>query len=511
MRNGSMIEDGRKGVSARMALGLALLAILLAELALCISPEGFAGGPSDDQRYFDIALDWYLHGPQPGTTHWALRVPLIAAVTGAFHLLGPTISALLVVPRLFYALFVGVTGATIARTFGMRVFGLWLAFVIASPVLHEMATSCFPEMVELSLGAASVAAFLAARRASATQPRLLWMVAAGIALGLAVLTRETAGFVAIGYLWFGLRRPGMPRALYAAMAAAFLLPIAAHVGWLWWLTGDPLYRLHVDAHHILIPSDHLEGKVYTGGSPFLNFDLARRWVPAGPTRIHWALNPLLDFLIDPAFGFVLLGCALAALPWFSGHPRARIPRAATVLLWAIGIGSYVTVTWLFTLRPQPRYYLPVICAGQIAFALMIATRLARAELKRRAAVLTALVLIGGIVPILVTRDAGWQAKLLVPYMAAHPGGYTSTDEHVAGRAKTPALAMGLVPPRLGPDAPIGEYRVRLIKKSELRRRRPLTTDPRYRAVARLDQPLPWLIRQLFPDKHDALLIERRVR
>jgi len=512
MHKDMMVQDGLNGTSRRAALWLALLAILLAQLVLFVSPKGFSGGPTDDQRYFDIALDWYLHGPQAGTTHWALRVPLIAAITGIFHLFGPTIGALQLVPRLFYALFVGVTGATVARICGVRVFGWWLAFVVASPVLHEMATSCFPEMVELSFVAASLAAYLAARRSSDMRVQALWMAAGGVLLGLAVLTRETAGFFVLGYAWMAVRRPGMQRSLYLVMAAALLLPILANIGWLWWLTGDPLYRLHIDTHHVLIPSDHMKGKVFTGGSPFLNLDLAQRWVPSGPTEIHWALNPIIDFLIDPDFGFVLLGCVLAALPWFSGKPRVRIPRAATVMLWAIGIGSYLTVTWLFTLRPQPRYYLPAICAGQIAFALMIAFRGERPELRKRTVVLAAIVLIGGLVPISLTRDGGWQAKLLVPFMAAHPGRYTSTDDHVTGRAKTPALAIGVAPPRFGPEAGVGDYRVRLVEKSELRHLpRPLPTDPRYRLVAELDQPMPWLIRWLRPDRHDALLVEQRVR
>ena len=87
--------------------------VVLAQLSLFVHPAGLAGGPSDDQQYLDIALGWYAHGPQIGTSHWALRHPLILSITGIFHLFGPSIDSLLLVPRLFYALFVGVTVATI--------------------------------------------------------------------------------------------------------------------------------------------------------------------------------------------------------------------------------------------------------------------------------------------------------------------------------------------------------------------------------------------------------------
>ncbi|MBW8842818.1 MAG: glycosyltransferase family 39 protein, partial [Sphingomonadales bacterium] len=239
----------------------------MAELSLFYRPAGFAGGPSDDQQYLDIALSWYAHGPQIGTSHWALRHPLILSITGIFHLLGPSIDSLLLVPRLFYALFVGVTVSTILRLAGPRAAAVWLVLVILSPVIHAMGTSCFPEMLELAFGATSIWAFLNARRSSGGAS-LGWSLLSGLMLGCAVLTRETAAFVLLFYGWALLRDPAMPRRTYVLLGLGFALPLLIDNGWLWAMTGDPLYRLHVDKHHVLIASDHMVGKTYNG-SPFL--------------------------------------------------------------------------------------------------------------------------------------------------------------------------------------------------------------------------------------------------
>ncbi|HEX7850516.1 MAG TPA: glycosyltransferase family 39 protein [Sphingomonas sp.] len=482
------------------------LAIILAELSLFFHPAGFAGGPSDDQRYLDIALGWYAHGPQIGTSHWALRHPLILSVTGIFELFGPSIDSLLLVPRLFYALFVGVTMATVVRLAGPRAAMVWLALVILSPVLHAMGTSCYPEMLELAFSATSIWAFLHARRS--TGASLSWALLSGLMLGCAVLTRETAAFVLLFYGWAFLRDPGMPRRTYLWLGLGFALPLLVDNVWLWAVTGDPLYRLHVDQHHVLIASDHMVGKTYAG-SPFLNPDLASRWIPAGPTRLHWIVNPLGDFLIDPAFGFVILGWTLSALPLFRDRAIAR-PKIAPLLLLLFAIASYVTVTWVFTLRPQPRYYLFVVAAATIGFALYMDSALSIPRLRRRASILLGLILLGGGITIAVAPDQGWQAKLVVPYMAAHPGQY-SAEDHIVGRASYPLARLGMAGKLTTAEPAVGAYRFRLIDSAMLDGSEPFPHDPAYREIAYLERPTPWLLLLIRPHYRNPILVEQRLR
>jgi hypothetical protein len=483
------------------------LSIILAELSLFFHPAGFAGGPSDDQQYLDIALGWYAHGPQIGTSHWALRHPLILSIAGIFRIFGPSIDSLLLVPRLFYALFVGVTMATVLRLAGTRAALVWLVLVILSPVLHAMGTSCYPEMLELAFCATSIWAFLHARR-SIGGASLGWSLFSGLMLGCAVLTRETAAFVLLFYGWAFLRDPAMPRRNYLLLGLGFVLPLLVDNSWLWAMTGDPLYRLHVDEHHVLIASDHMVGKTYAG-SPFLNPDLASRWIPAGPTRLHWAVNPLGDFLIDPAFGFVMLGWALSALPFFRDRAIER-PKISTLLLLLFAVASYVTVTWVFTLRPQPRYYLFVAAAATIGFALYMDSALAIPRLRRRASILLGLVLLGGGITIAVAPDQGWQAKLVVPYMAAHPGHY-SAEDHIVGRASYPLSRSGMAGKLTTAEPAVGEYRLRQISSAMFDGSAPFPHDPAYREIAYLDRPSPSLLLLIRPHFRTALLVEQRLR
>lgn len=483
------------------------LSVVVAQLSLFVHPAGFAGGPSDDQQYLDIALGWYAHGPQIGTSHWALRHPLILSIAGIFHLFGPSIDSLLLVPRLFYALFVGVTVAMLLRLAGPRAVALWLVLVILSPVIHAMATSCFPEMLELAFSATSIWAFLNAR-GSTGGATLGWSLLSGLMLGCAVLTRETAAFVLLFYGWALLRDPAIPRRTCLLLGLGFALPLLVDNAWLWAMTGDPLYRLHVDKHHVLIASDHMIGKTYAG-SPFLNPDLASRWIPAGPTRLHWAINPLGDFLIDPAFGFVVLGWALSALPFFRDRAIPK-PKISTMWLLLFAVASYVMVTWVFTLRPQPRYYLFVATAATIGFALYIDSALAIPRLRRRVAMLFGLVLLGGGITIAVAPDQGWQAKLVVPYMAAHPGQY-SAEDHIVGRASYPLARLGMTGKLTTAEPAVGAYRFRPISSAMFDGSSPFPRDPAYREIAYLDRPSPWLLLLIRPHFRTALLVEQRMR
>lgn len=493
------------------AFRFALIALLIAQLSLFVHPAGFEGGPSDDQRYLDVALDWYRNGSSAGTTHWALRVPLIGTIDALFHIFGPTITALLAVPRLFYALFIVTSSAAMARWAGRHAAWAWLILVIVSPVLHQMATSCYPEIVELALGTLSLVAFIAARRKPHLARRHGLLALSGLALGIGIIARETIAFLAIGYAWVALFRPAMRRRDYATFAVALLLPILANIGWLWSLTGDPLYRLHVGENHLHIYSAHLRGGIYTGGGPFLNPDLASRWIPAGPTRLFWPLNPIGDFFIDPAFGFILPACALIALPFVRRGQKLAFPRGAAVMLAVIAIGCYLTVTWIFTLRPQPRYYLPVIAAAQVALALGLGAMIARPDLRRRALTILAVLVVGGTIPILVARDRGLLERQAIVYMVAHPGVYAAPDE-IASRLTYRAELAGVAPPLTG-NPPPGGYRISAMSNKIVERNGGTMPPPppgyRHVALQRLDKPL---IETLFrPNRWRAMRVEQRER
>src|SRR5205085_12048062 len=110
------------------------------------------------------------------------------------------------------------------------------------------------------------------------------IAAAGTLLGVAMTVRETS-LVALAALALKLvlDRRGVSALAALALAAAF--PFMADAAWLWSRSGDWLYRFHIDRGHVGISSTDLKGGVFHG-SPFFNLDLASRWKPVGPARIH---------------------------------------------------------------------------------------------------------------------------------------------------------------------------------------------------------------------------------
>jgi hypothetical protein len=491
---------------------LVIAAVLFADLCLRFHPTGFAGGGSDDQRYLDAALAWASNGPAPGTTHWALRHPLIISILAAFRLDGIGTDALLLVPRAFYALLVAVTAGALARFAGLRAAILWTLLIAASPVMHEMATSCFPEMLELALSAVSLWAFHAARSARSGRPALLLL--SGAAAGIAFLTRETAAVLPLLYGIAFVLRPGMPRASYLWLGAGWLAPVAIDMAWLWQRSGDVLYRYHVDSGHVRIASAHLRGGVYQGShGPLFNFDLASRWVPSGPLPIHWTIDPLVNLIIDPEFGLIFLAWILLGRWAKAGGSVAAFYRAHRPALLILAAASFVLTTWVLMLRPQPRYYLIATYAATIAVALLGAQALGDRALRRRTvAVLVALILVGGGTIALLHRDQQRPIALILPYVAAHPGRFY-VNPKIAARLAFPLARSGMTGRVSDGPVPIGGLRIRVLTDKPFKLHKPIADMPGFVAVETTREPRP-LIQRLLQSPTVAarpgLRIERRV-
>lgn len=493
-------------------IALVLAAFLLADLSFRLRPTNYFGGTTDDQRYLEAALSWIINGPHAGTTHWSLRHPLVLSVAASFKAFGVSIASLQLVPRLYADLLVAITTGFLFRAAGLRVALLWIVVALASPVLHEMATSCFPEMLELTFGALSMWLFWEARGGGRRSGAL--MLGSGAALALAALTRETAiAMLALyAYVWGYAWVRGHARPVGALWFAAGFVPlIAFDTLWLWWVTGDLLYRLHVDQSHIGIYSDHLRGGVYHGRA-FLNPDLASRWLPSGPIKLHWAIDPLLNFLADPRFGLVFLAWAVLALARPTRPAAGTLAARAMPALLAVALACYVMVTWALTLRPQPRYYLFAVYAATLAVALL-GTREARAGWANRLRVVViTLVLLCGVITILLSPDRQRDVRVIVPWLQKNPGATVYLEPKEAGRIAFPAILAGVrhqvraMPPETGPEIgpEIGALRLRFPPSPDA----PVMKDLRvWKEEAVLSEP------RLFPyiNRPRRLIIERRLR
>jgi len=325
------------------------------------------------------------------------------------------------------------------------------------------------------------------------------LAGAGAMLGLAIITRETAAIVVpllFASLW-------IERRWAASIALGVGLGAVIGLDWLWLLmeTGDPLYRLHVDAAHTRIGSAHMDGRTF-GGSPFFNLDLAARWIPAGPTRLHWAVNPIIDFIIDPRFALVFVAWAVADWRWRPHDEAYRRLRAPLILL---AVAAYVMVCWIFVLRPQPRYFLlPIYCAS-IAVALLADGAWRDARRRVWAALGVGAIVAVGAFGIITGLDRERHARQLLPYLQTHPGTYF-TDEQMAGRmeywmrqARSPSRLVSAPPP-------VGSVRIRPIRKGD-------RTSPNQLWVEIDRVPAPprdWRRKRPFKTAK-PMLVERRLR
>lgn len=476
-------------------IAIAVGAWLLADLSFHFRPTNYFGGSSDEQRYLESALAWIVDGPHAGRTHWSLRHPLVLSLVASFRRFDVTMAALQLVPRLYGDLLFSFSTVMMARLGGLRLGGTWLLLALFTPALHQSATNLGPEIVELAFAAISGWLFFEARRGGRFAGAA--MAGSGAFIALAIMTRETAACLLPIYAaswWVDGRR--WPMAF--AFVAGFLPPLVLDNGWLWWVSGDPLYRLHVDSSHTGIYSAHLTGGVYHG-RVFLNPDLASRWTQAGPVKLFWLTDPIVNFFAAPEFA--LLFFAWALLFFHKSTRPASGSAAARAMPWllAIVLACYLIVTWVLTLRPQPRYYLIALYAASIAVALLLRGGvMTRAAIRMRRIAWTLILVCGGLT-ILLSPDRQRDARLILPWLKSHPEARLHIDPANRDRIAFPAILAGVNDRITKAPAPVGALQARAFTRK--------TEQPgRWTRVAMLEGP--WL----FPYFNDPrrIIIERRV-
>ena len=355
----------------RRLSGARTLPVALAVLALVLwlaKPIVFVGGGSDDARYLAAAHAWIAYGPVVGTLHWDLRHPLVLPVAAATALFGEGRFGLLLVP-VAYALALLVLGAGVLRArFGAGVAALWGVFFATNPLVHELATRIYPDLAEAFFICASLAACDAASR---RERRAALLLIAGVAASGAMLTRETSFFLPLLYAGGFATGTWLSRREWLLVALGAMPLLLIDNGWLWWATGDPLYRLHVALHHVEVTSTHMAGGTF-GGAVLMNPALAERWTAAGPVDLHWTVNPLLNLPAEPFYGGAfLLAVALSLMGRRVLDVRERrwLARAGGVAALAFAFGTYVLMV-----SQRPRYYLLALLAV-LALDAVLAVRL----------------------------------------------------------------------------------------------------------------------------------------
>ncbi|TRW17925.1 ArnT family glycosyltransferase [Glacieibacterium frigidum] len=378
----------------RDAVWFAALLIGTAVL-LALDPPGYFGGRWDDARYLEAALQW-VEAPNLGTVHWSLRWPVVLPAWGALEAFGRTRFAAMVPGLAAFAALLIFSYWAARRVLGGAAALLACAMLVTTSEILFAATRLtadLPELLFMSVGAWSF--ILAARAGGGAQTR--WLIACGVAAGLAFAVRETAAslMVVLGLLW--LTGVGVPRRAYLWIALGFLCVWLPEQLILWHASGDPLYRLHVDMRHVEVPSTNLQGLVAGGSTPAMNPQMMARWIGVGPLRIHYLVDPWLNLFLNGRYGLVFLIAGIAVL--FAGRRLRGREGRTVVILAGLAAAHIAFVIYVIATDPKPRMFMPAILCGCLiaGVALPLAWR-------GRTRIVLALLGVAKLVVLLVTID-----------------------------------------------------------------------------------------------------------
>jgi 4-amino-4-deoxy-L-arabinose transferase-like glycosyltransferase len=336
------------------------LVIGVAAVLLVLDPPGYFGGRWDDGRYLDAALRWVASGPVLGTEHWSLRWPVVAPAAAAIEAFGRTRTVLMLPGLATLALLLTLNFWAARRLFGSVAAAVaMLALLTTSEILFAATrlTADLPELLFLSAGA--WAFVFAARTDGAARTR--WLIACGVAAGLAWAVRETAASLPLVLGLVFLTGIGVPRRSYVWIAIGFLAVLLPEQIVLWLASGDPLYRLHVDLRHIEVPSTNLRGLVAGGGTAPLNASVMARWEGVGPVRFHYLVDPWLNLFLNGRYGLVFLIAGLAVLA-----ARRRVDGRAVAILAGLAAAHIAFVVYVVATDPKPRMFMPAILCACLA-------------------------------------------------------------------------------------------------------------------------------------------------
>ena len=152
--------DRRQTVIALSGL-FAFVALLVA-----INPLGFFGGHWDDGRYLDSAVAWATIGPALGSTHWALRWPVVVPAAGVIWLSGLTRAALMMPSLLTLAALILFNFWAARRAFGIAGATFAITALITTPEIALWATRLNADLIEMLFWSIALWAFYFGRIAS---------------------------------------------------------------------------------------------------------------------------------------------------------------------------------------------------------------------------------------------------------------------------------------------------------------------------------------------------------
>lgn len=415
----------RRGAAAtnsgnRVSAGWPFACLAVTILALWIGWVGFIA--SDDALYQHAAEQWLAHPPFAGDSHWATRFPVVLSLAAMLGAVGRDLLAFHLTSLLWYALLIGLTGRIAWRMAGGR--AGWIAATLTAtlPVVatNGSIVNCdLPEVFFMLAGAWLLAEARGLRGAAA----------AGVCFGLAILCRETAILALAGLaLPFVIGRPVSRRLLIAAGLGA-LVVLGAEMLFQFLVTGDPLHRYGLAAHH--------------------DATIDRAANREGNLLVHPLLDPLLVLLVNNEFG-LLFWFGIVALMTGGGWRAIRKPeRRGLIVIGTMALASFLLVGLLQTLLVlNPRYF----TFAAIAMVLLVAGWLSRLRSRSALVIIGAIVASNLILLGLTNAHPRWPAEALALAARQYPGTPIAAELPLVERANLFLRANGAPPIRPVPPA-----------------------------------------------------------
>lgn len=385
----------------------------LAALIMAWRYVGFQS--SDDASYLEAALRWLERFPYVGTSHWSLRHPIALPVAAAVAVLGLREIAVSLPVMLYFLGTLAVNVFYASRFIGLLPAGAGSVLLVTFPGFVVLATYMNADLVELFYMTVAFWTFVDA----VAHPHRRWpLVLSGVSAALGFLTRETsAAYVLFVGLLF-VFRPLMPRRNYFVIAAGFVVVLGAEWAYLTVMTGDPLYRLHIDqAHDVISRTAELAWARQRGS--LIDAE--------GNVSVSVWLDPILNLLVTQKYGLLFWVGVPAAVALL--RARSRDPLGATALRLMVLFAA----VWYGFVALNPKLYLvPRYLVVTASFFAMTAgwwlVDAWRAGRRLDVVAVTVSILGVNLVGLMVENtNPRFAERRLVEVVLAHPGETVYTD------------------------------------------------------------------------------------